>query len=149
MFYFHTCSFQCSIVGNKAANKQNKAQNWTQFLQTMIIICLISSVFICLSNTASFHQLNVVQFWSELFWAEYLNVCKIAVITQSVTGGEHWLRQVSMNIRRSGHWIHFVSKQCKSIQSLAHLWMCLVFWKSVHGIETSVKMIVEILVQLR
>ena len=38
-----------------------------------------------------------------------------------------------MNFGRSGHWMHFVSKQCKIIHSLAHI----AFWyaECVKGFE--------------
>ena len=50
--------------------------------------------------------------------------CKIAVVVKSFAGGEHWLRQVAMNLGKSCHWMHFVSRQCKSIHSLFQL----VYW---------------------
>ena len=49
---------------------------------------------------------------------------KNAVVAQRFAGSEHWLRQVSMNFGRSGHWLHLYLSIGAIIHSLVHM----VFW---------------------
>lgn len=58
-----------------------------------------------------------------MFWAKDLNVT-FPMVVQNLADGEHWIRVGLMNIRRSGDWMHFVTKQCKSLHNQAHI----VYW---------------------
>ena len=59
----------------------------------------------------SFEKVDMVlkQVWKRL-GKTVVSKClqKIALVAQSFAGGDHWLRQVSMNLGKSGHCMHFI-----------------------------------------